>query len=56
MNKYAEVVWTKEDVQRLRPEWDLEKCEEWLDRNEKYLRDRIVELGWEVMESLLNMD
>lgn len=53
-NKYAKVEWTAEDLQTLRPEWSLEKCEEWLASNQKYMQDRLVELGWEVMESLLS--
>lgn len=52
--KFAETAWTAEDVQTLRPEWNTEKCEEWLQNNERYMQDRLVELGWEVMESLLN--
>lgn len=53
-NQYAKVVWTAEDVQTLRPDWDLERCEDWLERNEKYIQDRLVELGWEVIETLLD--
>ena len=53
---YAKVEWTAEDVQTLRPEWTEEYCEEWLMANQKYIQDRLVELGWEVMESLLAYD
>lgn len=55
-NKYATVTWTAEDVQTLRPNWTLEKCAEWLDGNERYIQDRLVELGWEVIESLLGSE
>lgn len=54
--KYATVTWTAEDVQTLRPNWTLEKCAEWLDSNERYVQDRLVELGWEVIESLLGSE
>ena len=55
-DKYAEVVWTTEDVLTLRPDMTIEEAEEWLQINEKHLRDRLIELGWDVMESLLAFD
>lgn len=51
---YATVTWAPEDVQTLKPDWTLEQCEEWLEMNQKYVRDRLVELGWEVIETLLD--
>lgn len=51
--EFAELSWRADDVQTLRPAWSLAKCEEWLCANEKYVRDRLCELGWDVMESLL---
>jgi len=56
MTSYAKVEWTAEDVQTLRPDWTEEYCEEWLMSNQKYIQDRLVELGWEVIESLLAYD
>lgn len=53
---YAKVEWTAEDVQTLRPDWTDDQCEEWLMANQKYIQDRLVELGWEVIESLLAYD
>lgn len=50
---YGEVPWTKYDVKSIRPHWSLKRCEEELSKNEKYLRDRLTELGWEVLEDLL---
>jgi hypothetical protein len=55
-DKYAEVVWTTEDVLALRPDMTIEEAEEWLQTNEKHLRDRLIELGWDVMETLLAFD
>lgn len=52
-NKYAQVSWTVDDLQTLRPEWSVEKCEEWLQANQRYIQDRLVELGWQVIEDLL---
>jgi hypothetical protein len=54
--KYAEVSWTAEDVQTLRPEMTTEQAEEALQSIEKHLRDRLVELGWEVMDDLLRFE
>lgn len=50
---YADVIWQPEDIKTLRPSWALERCEDWLQSNEKYIRDRTIELGWEVIETLL---
>lgn len=53
-NKYATVSWTAEDIQTLRPDWTPDQCEEWLESNQRYIQDRLVELGWEVIETLLD--
>ncbi len=50
---YASVSWHIEDIQDLRPEWTDQQAEEWLRNNEKHIRHRLVELGWEVIEDLL---
>jgi len=50
---YAKGEWTAEDVLTLRPDMTAEQAEEFLQSNEKHLRDRLIELGWDVMESLL---
>lgn len=50
---YARVEWTAEDVLTLRPDMALEEAEEFIQSNERHLRDRLIELGWDVMESLL---
>ena len=53
---YADVIWQPEDIKTLRPEWSLERCEDWLQENEKYIRDRTIELGWDVITSLLGSE
>jgi hypothetical protein len=50
---YAAVRWTPGDVQALRPNWNIEMCERWLTENQKYIQDRLVELGWDVISALL---
>ena len=49
----ATIVWGVGDIQGLRPDWTSEQCEEWLCNNRKNIIDRSVELGWEVIETLL---
>jgi hypothetical protein len=48
--------WSWEDVQSLRPDWSQEKCDEMLDTIAKGLHDRSIELGWEIMETLIEME
>lgn len=50
---YARVQWRAEDVQTLRPHWDLDRCEEELASVEKHLRDRTIGLGWDILDNLL---
>lgn len=52
---FATVRWSVEDLQTLRPDWDDEKCAKWLAQWESKIQDRITELGWEVIETLLNV-
>ena len=50
-NLYAKVVWTTSDVQDL---FDVneEQAAEFLNNNERNIQDRMVELGWGVIEDL----
>ena len=48
--------WSWEDVQSLRPDWSQEKCDEMLDTIAKGLHERSVELGWEIMETLIEIE
>jgi hypothetical protein len=54
--KWATVSWMAGDVQSLKPSWSLEQCEQWLEGNYKYIQDRLVEVGNEVIETLLPVD
>ena len=56
--EYAKVVWRAEDVQCLPrcEKWSLEKCEEWLEDNETHIKDRLTEVGWEVLDSFVEME
>lgn len=53
---YANLSWTPEDVQTLAPTMTLQEAETWLQCNEKHIRDRLCELGWGVIETLLQID
>jgi hypothetical protein len=50
---YGMVRWAAEDIKTLRPSWSNERCEEELAKIEGHLQDRLVELGWEVIECLI---
>lgn len=54
--KYAELSWCAEDVQTLRPDLTEEQANDFLDRNARHIRDRLTELGWDVIGDLLVMD
>ena len=47
------ITWVAEDVQTLKPEWTLEQCQAALNRVGKHLKDRSIELGYQVLEDLL---
>lgn len=51
--EFASVVWTPADVQTLRPDWSDDECYEFLVRHSKHIQDRLIELGWQVMEDLI---
>jgi len=52
----AAVTWHAEDIKTLKPNWSLKKCNEWLEDNERHISDRLIELGWEVIDALLIND
>lgn len=56
MKKFAKVEWTAEDVQTLREDMSTEEAESFLQNNQKHIQDRLVELGWEVIETLLSYE
>jgi hypothetical protein len=54
--EYCTTGWRAEDVSMMKPNWTIEQCEEWLQDNEGRIQDRLTELGWEVLDSLLMME
>ena len=53
IENYAHLGWAPSDVQTLRPDWTIPQCRRFLEENQNAMRDRLCELGWEVMETLL---
>jgi len=48
------ITWRAEDVQTVKEDWTLSECQDWLNVNGKYIVDRSIEIGWEVIEELTN--
>lgn len=48
------IAWCWCDIQSLKPEWTEQKCQNALDIIKKQLKDRSIEIGWEIMEILLD--
>lgn len=53
MKTYAKVEWSPEDVLTVRPNMSFEEAEEFLQNNQKYIQDAMVELGWDVIRHLV---
>ena len=51
--QYAVIAWTAEDVKAIRKKWSLKRCEEELAKIEGRASERIIELGWEVLDVIL---
>ena len=47
---YGMTRWNIDDVKYLAPEWTDEQCHEFMIRHDRYLKDRMIELGWEVLD------
>lgn len=47
---FAEVSWNSEDVQKLRPNWSEEKCNELLAQAEDNIQSIMIERGWGVLK------
>ena len=56
MDNEVVIKWVWKDIQSLRPKLSRAQCIELLDEISKGLHDRSVELGWEVMETLIQMN
>lgn len=50
----ATITWCPLDVKEIYPDWSDEKCISALESVAGYLEERSVELGWEVLQILLD--
>ena len=53
---YADVKWVVEDILDFRPEWTEKMAEDFLVIHQEDIREALIEHGWQVMETLMNMD
>lgn len=53
---YAEVRWSSEDIQELKPEWTDEQALGFLIRNESHLQEAMIHHGWDVIKDLLHYE
>jgi len=53
---YAPLSWTAADIRTLAPKMTHEDASAWLISNERHIRDRLCELGWDVIGTLLSYD
>lgn len=56
MEEYVSISWCPADIKAVRPSWSDDKCMQVLADIGGALEDRSIELGWEVIESLLGYD
>ena len=50
---WAVVRWSIEDIKKVKPKWTNQECHDFLQLNEKHMRDRMIETGWEVIDILI---
>lgn len=51
---YVTISWCPTDIKSLHEDWSDEKCMDALSEIAGMLEDRSIELGWEVIENLLD--
>ena len=47
------ITWTSEDIKKLKPNWSLEKCEDFLETVGSDLEDSSISHGWDFLEMML---
>ena len=51
----AVINWCGADIKALKPDWSDERCISWLESYSRSLEERSIELGWEVIDVLLQL-
>ena len=54
--RFARLAWQACDIQSVRPDLTDAEAVAFLERNQRNLRDRLCELGWEIIDVLLDID
>lgn len=49
MTPYAGIIWQAEDLQAQHPDWTIEECHKWMQQNQKWFRDALIEYGNEML-------
>ena len=47
---YGMTRWNIDDVKYLAPTWTDEQCHNFMERHDRHLKDRMIELGWETLD------
>jgi len=50
---FAMVSWSVDDILELRPTWTRDDALRFLAQHESHLRERLIEHGWSVIETLM---
>jgi hypothetical protein len=51
--RYADISWCAVDIQELRPNWSVQKCNEFLDANEDHIQAAMIEAGSDAIKECL---
>lgn len=49
---YAVVKWSPEDVQARKPDWSLKRCEDWIAKNERGIKEALTQAGNELLDDM----
>lgn len=54
--RQAEVSWCAEDIQEKRPDWSVERCQEFLEANEDHIQVAMIEAGSDAIDECLSWE
>jgi hypothetical protein len=52
----AVVSWCAEDIQEKRPDWSVERCQDFLDENEDHIQAAMIEAGGDAIDECLSWE
>jgi hypothetical protein len=52
----VKIKWSGGDIQSLRPEWSIDKCNEFIDSNSDIFKELSISHGWDIWSSLLERE